>query len=193
MIIFLRLAFADDRLPEDVHGETDLARADFLEHRHRLGPGAPGDELTRHAADAFLTVGPTSHGVRRDMFSPKRNGPASPTSCPLKYSCMCSTTLPEEFSAGSTSTKRRVWTLSASLPIDHSIIRPYQTAGFSASGRIFLASTMAKISSPLASMSDCVNSHTWGASSGGEIRRTAGEQAVERIRTLGNSSPPADC
>ena len=101
----------------------------------------------------FFTVGPTSHGVRRDMLSPNFSGAASPPSWPLKYSCMCSTTLSEEFSAGSTSTKRRVWTLSASLPIDHSIIRPYQTAGFRASGRTFLASTMAKISSPLASMS----------------------------------------
>ena len=72
------------------------------------------------------------------MFSPKRSGAASPTSLPLKYSCMCSTTLPEEFSAGSTSTKRRVCTLSASLAIDHSIIRPYQTDGFRASGRTFL-------------------------------------------------------
>ena len=155
VVIFLRLAFADDRLAEDVHGEADVARADFLEHRYGLAPVRPVMNCRAMLPTLFLTVGPTSHGVRRDMFSPKRNGPASPTSWPLKYSCMCSTTLPEELSAGSTSTKRRVWTLSASLPIDHSIIRPYQTDGFRASGRIFLASTMAKISSPFASISDC--------------------------------------
>ncbi len=50
--IFVRLALAHYGLAENVHGEADRAVAQFAQHRHRVRPGAAGDELPRHAAGA---------------------------------------------------------------------------------------------------------------------------------------------